>query len=48
MEQEQRCDEKDHCTHWQEGDGSCCKCGEPNWCPDGGVDEAEHVPEGAL
>lgn len=25
-----------HCTHWQEGDGSCCRCKEPNWCPDDG------------
>lgn len=25
-----------HCAHWQEGDGPCCKCGEPNWCPDDG------------
>lgn len=22
-----------HCAHWLEGDGSCCRCGEPNWCP---------------
>jgi hypothetical protein len=26
-----------HCTHWQEGDGSCCGCGKPNWCPDEGL-----------
>jgi len=26
-----------HCDHYQEGDGACCSCGRPNWCPDGGV-----------
>jgi hypothetical protein len=26
-----------HCLHYQEGDGQCCRCGRPNWCPDGGV-----------
>jgi hypothetical protein len=26
----------EHCTHWDEGDGDCCECGEPNWCPDDG------------
>lgn len=25
-----------HCEHWQDGDGDCCKCREPNWCPDSG------------
>lgn len=25
----------EHCLHWDEGDGDCCRCGEPNWC---GVD----------
>jgi hypothetical protein len=29
-----------HCEHWRDGDGSCCRCGEPNWCPDDGEDEA--------
>jgi len=38
--------DEDHCTHWQEGDGDCCHCGEPNWsrCED----EAEYIPEGKL
>lgn len=27
---------RDHCLHWMEGDGPCCRCGEPNWCPDDG------------
>lgn len=26
-----------HCQHYQEGDGDCCDCGRPNYCPDGGV-----------
>jgi hypothetical protein len=26
----------EHCNHWQDGDGDCCCCGEPNWCPDDG------------
>jgi hypothetical protein len=26
-----------HCDHYQEGDGPCCACARPNWCPDGGV-----------
>lgn len=26
-----------HCAHWQEGDGDCCDCKKPNWCPDEGV-----------
>lgn len=26
----------EHCVHWQDGDGDCCCCGEPNWCPDDG------------
>lgn len=26
-----------HCGHYQEGDGPCCNCKRPNWCPDGGV-----------
>lgn len=25
-----------HCLHWQDGDGDCCHCSEPNWCPDEG------------
>lgn len=25
-----------HCGHWRDGDGQCCRCGEPNWCPDDG------------
>lgn len=25
-----------HCKHWDEGDGDCCKCGQPNWCGDDG------------
>lgn len=25
-----------HCLHWQNGDGECCHCGEPNWCPEDG------------
>jgi hypothetical protein len=30
-----------HCLHWQEGDGDCCRCGEPNWCgEDGDTPEA--------
>lgn len=29
-----------HCEHWLEGDGSCCRCGEPNWCPDDGATAA--------
>lgn len=29
-----------HCEHWLEGDGSCCRCGEPNWCPDEGATAA--------
>ncbi len=27
-----------HCAHWVEGDGECCNCRMPNWCPDDGVD----------
>lgn len=30
----------EHCNHWQEGDGACCHCCEPNWCPDGETPEA--------
>ena len=26
-----------HCGHYQEGDGPCCNCQRPNWCPDGGI-----------
>jgi hypothetical protein len=26
-----------HCDHYQEGDGPCCDCGRPNWCPEGGI-----------
>jgi len=37
-----------HCLHWQEGDGDCCGCGKPNWCPDGGLDDAEYIPEGEI
>jgi hypothetical protein len=29
-----------HCEHWETGDGSCCRCGEPNWCSETGEDEA--------
>lgn len=25
-----------HCDHYQDGDGACCACGRPNWCPDKG------------
>lgn len=26
-----------HCLHYQEGDGPCCNCQRPNWCPGVGV-----------
>jgi hypothetical protein len=26
----------EHCLHWQEGDGDCCRCDEPNWCTEDG------------
>jgi hypothetical protein len=26
-----------HCQHYEEGDGPCCICDKPSWCPDGGV-----------
>lgn len=26
-----------HCLHYQEGDGPCCDCQIPSWCPPGGV-----------
>lgn len=26
-----------HCDHYQQGDGPCCDCQRPNWCPEGGV-----------
>ena len=26
-----------HCDHYQQGDGPCCHCQRPNWCPEGGV-----------
>jgi hypothetical protein len=26
-----------HCLHYQEGDGACCDCGRPNWCPEEGL-----------
>jgi hypothetical protein len=32
------CCDTDHCQHWQDGDGDCCDCGAPNWCPDEGED----------
>jgi hypothetical protein len=33
----------DHCTHWQDGDGDCCVCQEPNWCSDGGEGSARYT-----
>lgn len=29
-----------HCEHWMDGDEACCRCGEPNWCPDEGESPA--------
>lgn len=26
----------EHCLHWQDGDGACCRCHEPAWCPEEG------------
>lgn len=26
----------EHCLHWQDGDGACCRCHEPTWCPEEG------------
>jgi hypothetical protein len=38
--------EGEHCLHWQEGDGDCCRCGLANWCPEDGWPEsaAEELP----
>lgn len=30
-------EQHEHCDHWQQGDGDCCDCKKPNWCPEGGV-----------
>ena len=29
-----------HCEHWTDGDGPCCRCGEPNWLTDDGESAA--------